>query len=174
MAQKQSDLTKTMSVLPARTFLMEGNNMLEIEGSILSPLHHPLWQEFQDKREIMPVPQGASRDSRVLSTLTSAGRFFCLVDGEPAWVQELCSPTSVSWVRPHAVIWDQRPAAFLSVAHQTQTQESKEMGMKCPPFQLSPVSIQQCFVRSRHRVGFNLSEINGIPQGSCDEKCMCV
>lgn len=67
--------------------------MLEIDGSIFS-LCHPPWQEFQGKRAIMAMPQGASRDSRGLSTLTSAGRFFCLGGGEPGWVQELCSPAS--------------------------------------------------------------------------------
>lgn len=74
----------------------------------------------------------------------------------------------MSWVRPHGVNWGQRPAAFPSVAHQTQAQESKEMGMKCLPFQGSHVFVQQCFVISRRRVGFNLPEINGIPWGSCD------
>lgn len=74
----------------------------------------------------------------------------------------------MSWVRPHAVIQDQRPAGFLFVTHQTQAQESKEIGMKFPPFQQSHISVQQCFVISRHRVGFNISEINGIPLGSCD------
>lgn len=131
-----------MAVLPARTFLMGGKNMLEIDGSLLSPLCHPLWQEFQGKRAIMPVPQGVSQDSGGLCTLTSAG----LADGEPAWAQELCSPTStrradVSWVRPHAVICDQRPATLLSVTHLRPRRA--EMGMKCPHFQLSHVSVQQ-------------------------------
>jgi len=68
--------------------------MLEMDGSVSSPLcpSHPPWQELQGVKAIMPMPGGASRDFRGLSTSRNAGRFLRLDEGQLAWVQKLCSP----------------------------------------------------------------------------------
>lgn len=84
VAQKLSDLTQAVAVLLTRTFLMEGKQHAGDRWQHLSSSVPSSMAEVPGKKSNYADALRREQNSGGLSTLTSAGRFFCLVDGEPA------------------------------------------------------------------------------------------